>query len=132
MPGDIVLLEAGAEFVGNFVLPVKTGERADRRAVARAASAAGGRPAHSRRRTRRCSRACAPPTRTRRSNRRRRPHWQLRYLEFAANQDGYGDIIQIGDGSSAQNTLARVPHDFVLSHLYVHGDALWGRSAASR
>ncbi len=38
-------------------------------------------------------------------------HWQLRYLEFAANQDGYGDIIQIGDGSSAQNTLSRVPHD---------------------
>ena len=26
-PGDILLLQTGAEFVGNFVLPVKTGDR---------------------------------------------------------------------------------------------------------
>ena len=30
------------------------------------------------------------------------------------NQDGLGDIIQLGDGSSAQNTLAQVPHHIVL------------------
>ena len=26
VPGDVLLLEAGAEFVGNFVLPVKSGD----------------------------------------------------------------------------------------------------------
>lgn len=29
-PGDTILLEAGAEFVGNFVLPVKSGTRRQR------------------------------------------------------------------------------------------------------
>ena len=44
-----------------------------------------------------------------------------------ANQGGYGDILQIGDGSSAQNSLAKVPHHIVLNHLYVHGDRLLGQ-----
>ena len=35
--------------------------------------------------------------------------------------------MQIGDGSSAQNSLDKVPHDFVLSHLYIHGDPMWGQ-----
>jgi hypothetical protein len=35
----------------------------------------------------------------------------LRYLEFRANQNGIGDILQLGDGSSAQTSLAMVPHD---------------------
>src|SRR5262245_57881757 len=26
VPGDVLLLEAGAEFVGNFVLPIKSGD----------------------------------------------------------------------------------------------------------
>jgi hypothetical protein len=54
-------------------------------------------------------------------------HWQLEYLEFAGNQNGYGDLIQIGDGSSAQNTIEKAPYDFVLSHLYIHGDPLLGQ-----
>ena len=54
-------------------------------------------------------------------------HWHLRYLEFAANLDGFGDIIQIGDGSGSQNTVSRVPHDLFLSHLYVHGDRVVGQ-----
>ena len=54
-------------------------------------------------------------------------HWQLRYLEFPATQGGYGDILQLGDGSSQQNTLQSVPHHLVLSHLYVHGDPLLGQ-----
>jgi PKD repeat protein len=54
-------------------------------------------------------------------------HWIVRYLEFAGNQNGYGDILQIGDGSSAQNSLAMVPHHITLQHLFVHGDALLGQ-----
>src|SRR4029453_10049104 len=54
-------------------------------------------------------------------------HWALRYLEFRANQNGVGDLIQIGDGSTAQNSLAMVPHHIVLNHVYVHGDRYVGQ-----
>ena len=40
---------------------------------------------------------------------------------------GSGDLIQIGDGSSAQNSLALVPHHIVLNHVYVHGDRYVGQ-----
>ncbi len=77
---------------------------------------------------RRCSRACALPTRRRRFERRPAPiTGSCSISSSRANQNGYGDLIQIGDGSSAQNTIDKVPHDFVLSHLYVHGDPLVGQ-----
>jgi hypothetical protein len=126
-PGDIVLLEAGAEFVGNFVLPVKTG---DAPIVVRSAfndglPAAGQRiqPGHAPMLARIRSPNTAAALRTAAAAH----HWHLLYLEFAANKDGFGDIIQLGDGGSAQNTLAKVPHDLYMSHLYVHGDALQGQ-----
>jgi hypothetical protein len=127
VPGDVLLLDAGAEFVGNFVLPVKSGAApiVIRSAYHSALPLAG----------RRVSPADAPLLARLRSpntvaalrTAAGAHHWQIRYLEFAANQTGYNDIIQIGDGSSSQNTLARVPHDIVLSHLYVHGDPLLGQ-----
>src|SRR5262249_10888581 len=49
-------------------------------------------------------------------------HYRLQFLEFGPNAGGFGDIIELGDGSSVQNTLASVPHDFVLDRVYVHGD----------
>ena len=125
--GDVILLEAGAEFVGNFTLPVKSG---DRPIVVRTAPTAGmpveGQritPAHAPMLARLRSPNAVAALKTAPGAH----HWELRYLEFGANQNGYGDILQIGDGSAAQNTLARVPHDLVLSHLYVHGDRLFGQ-----
>jgi hypothetical protein len=127
VPGDVLLLEAGAEFVGNFVLPVKSG---DGPIVVRSAfhdllPMPGQRiqPAHAPLLARLRSPNTGPAVRTAAGAH----HWQLRYLELAGNQDGYGDLMQIGDGSAAQNTNAAVPHDFVLSHLYVHGDPLRGQ-----
>ena len=54
-------------------------------------------------------------------------HWRIAYLEFGASYQGNGEIVQIGDGSSAQNSLDKVPHDIALSHLYIHGDPVWGQ-----
>ena len=127
-PGDTILLEEGAEFVGSFVLPAKVGNQWI------------------------TLRSAAPDTVLPRTGTRIRPsqapllarlrspnadaalrtapgahHWRIAYLEFRANFQGNGDIVQIGDGSSAQNSLDRVPHDIVLSHLYVHGDPAWGQ-----
>jgi len=125
--GDVILLEAGAEFLGNFVLPVKSG---DLPIVVRSAPSSllppDGRrirPSHvpllARIRSPNASAALrtAPATR----------NWELRYLEFGANQNGYGDILQIGDGSSAQTSLDQVPHHITLAHLYIHGDVLVGQ-----
>ena len=125
--GDVLLLEAGAEFVGNFVLPVKSGTDpiVVRSALHDQLPVTGQRikPEHAALLARLRSPNASPALRTAAGAH----HWQLQYLEFAANQGGYGDLIQLGDGSSAQNTLDKVPHDFVLNHLYIHGDPLLGQ-----
>ena len=54
-------------------------------------------------------------------------HWTIAFLEFPATKDGYGDIVQLGDGSKAQSELAQVPYELVLDHLYIHGDPLYGQ-----
>ena len=127
-PGDTVMLEANAEFVGNFVLPVKSG---DAWITIRTSSPDSGlppagyriKPANAALLARLRSPNSEPALRTAPGAH----HWALRYLEFRANQGGTGDLIQIGDGSSAQNSLAMVPHHIVLNHLYVHGDRYVGQ-----
>ena len=47
--------------------------------------------------------------------------------DLGGNDGGYGDLLQIGDGSAGQNTLAEVPRGLTLEHLYVHGDPLVGQ-----
>lgn len=125
--GDVLMLEAGAEFVGNFVLPVKSGTDpiVVRSSIHDGLPVLGHRiqPQHASLLARLRSPNTSPALRTAAGAH----HWQLQYLEFGANRDGYGDIIQIGDGSSTQNTIEKVPHGFVLSHLYVHGDPLVGQ-----
>jgi hypothetical protein len=53
-------------------------------------------------------------------------HWRLQFLEFV---DTYPDanIIELGDGSAAQNSLASVPHDLVIDRCYIHGSATAGQ-----
>jgi PKD repeat protein len=127
-PGDTILLAESEEFVGNFVLPVKSGSRwiTVRSAVPDSYLPADGWRIHP------SDAAHLPRLRSPNSGAALRTapgahHWDLRYLEFRATFEGFGDLIQIGDGSSAQNSLDMVPHDIVLSHLYVHGDPLYGQ-----
>jgi hypothetical protein len=126
-PGDAVTLEPGAEFVGNFVLPAKVGDVPIvlRTAASDQLPGPGHRiePGHAPLLARLRSANTMAALRTAAGAH----HWELRYLEFGPTQGGYNDIIQLGDGSSRQNTLAAVPHHLVLSHLYVHGDPLLGQ-----
>jgi hypothetical protein len=128
-PGDTILLEEGAEFVGTFVLPLKTGDQwiTLRTAAPDTVLPATGsriRPSHAPLLARlRSPTAVDVALRTAAGAH----HWRIAYLEFGPSYEGNGDIVQIGDGSSAQNSLALVPHDFVLSHLYIHGDPLFGQ-----
>ena len=127
-PGDTIVLEPNAEFVGNFVLPNKGGEATItlRTATPDSELPAEGvriRPEDAPLLARLRSPNTLPALRTAPGAH----HWAIRYIDFPATKSGMGDIIRIGDGSSAQNTLAAVPHHIVLSHLYVHGDPLVGQ-----
>ena len=127
-PGDTILLQEGAEFVGNFVLPVKSGVgwitlRSSAPDNVLPAAGVRIRPADAPRLARLRSPNSLPALKTAAGTH----HWILRYLEFAANQNGVGDILQIGDGSSAQNSLQMVPHHITLQHVFVHGDPALGQ-----
>ena len=127
-PGDTVLLAENAEFVGNFVLPVKAGDQwitVRTSAPDSVLPEAGVRvqPAHAALLARLRSPNASPALQTAPGAH----HWDLRYLEFPGNAGGLNDIVQIGDGSTAQNSLALVPHHIVLDHVYVHGSTLIGQ-----
>src|SRR3954470_7771425 len=127
-PGDELRLAPEATFTGNFVLPVTTGDgvitvRTDlpdealpgaRQRITPATAA-------------RFARIASPNNGAALRTAAGAHHWRLAYLEFPNNRDGFGDIIQLGDGSAAQNTLATVPYELVLDHLYIHGHPLQGQ-----
>lgn len=126
-PGDEIRLEAGATFTGNFVLPAKSGDRpitleSDVRG-AQSAPRQRITPAAAEPFAKLQSPSSEPALRTAPGSH----HWRLIELEFRANRGGYGDIIELGDGSTAQSSLDRVPHDLVLDRLYVHGDPAAGQ-----
>ena len=125
-PGDTILLEAGAAFVGNFTLPQKgdaafitvrtdgadavpDGTRMTPGAAARLAKlrSPNGAPALQ----------TAPGTH----------HWRLELLEIQGSVAAGRDLITLGDGSAAQATLSAVPHDLVIDRCYIHGDANQGQ-----
>lgn len=123
-PGAIIQLERGATFVGNFVLPSAMGGD-NREITLRTAGDDGLPPAGTR----------IGPDASPRLAKLRSPNaspalatapgargWRIELLEFLANANGAGDIIALGDGSTAQRTLAQVPSNFALDRLYIHGD----------
>ena len=121
-PGDTIVLEAGATFTGNFVLPSKPGSDwiTIRTADNIGLPGDGERvtPAHdpllARIRSGNGSAAIATAAGAH--------HWRLMLLEVLANVNGAGDIIMLGDGTRAQSTPAQIPHDLAIDRLYLHGD----------
>src|SRR5262249_33843492 len=49
-------------------------------------------------------------------------HWKLQFLELI-DTFPYGDILCLGDGSSAQSSLSTVAHDLIVDRVYIHGVA---------
>jgi PKD repeat protein len=128
-PGDTILLAQGAEFVGNFVLPAKTG---DGWITLRSSTPDAVLPLPGVRilpeYATLFARLRSPTLDT--AALRTAPgahHWEIKFLEFAGNPMGAGDLIQLGDGSVAQDSLDKVPHHLVLRHVYVHGDPKVGQ-----
>ena len=127
-PGDTLLLAPGATYLGNFVLPVKAGDRyitirtgGEDRALPGIGQRVLG--AHAIRLAKLKSPNREPALRTAPSAH----HWRLELLEFLPTEGGAGDIIALGDGGSAQRERSQVPHDLTIDRCYIHGDAVVGQ-----
>ena len=128
-PGDVITLAPGATYAGNFVLPNK-GAVSDYITIRSAAPDASLPPAGVR--ITPADAAQLPKIRSANSASALRTaaaanHWKLQFLEFQANQGGYGDIIALGAGDSTQTELAQVPYALVLDRVYIHGDPVLGQ-----
>jgi hypothetical protein len=126
-PGDVILLEPGAIYIGNFTLPATSGARyiTIRSAADPSRFPARGRvrPEHAAWMPTLRSPNTAPALATMPGAQR----WRLQWLAFAANAGGFGDIITLGDGSSGQRDLQSIPRDLLLDGLIIRGDAVRGQ-----
>lgn len=127
-PGDELRLAAGATFSGNFVLPVKPGSstitiRTDLPDASLPAPNQRVTPATAAPFAKIVSPNSAAALRTAPGAH----HWRVMFIEFPSTKEGYGDIIQLGDGSNAQSDLSQVPYEIVFDRVYVHGHPLYGQ-----
>jgi hypothetical protein len=132
-PGDTILLQAGATFVGNFVLPAKASSGAAVVTIRSSAAdsklpGAGVRmtPAYAPQLAKLRSPNGLPALSTAPGAN----HYRLQFLEFLANAKGAGSIVALGDATAAQHTLDEVPYELTLDRVYIHGDALNGQQRA--
>jgi hypothetical protein len=128
-PGDVIMLQPGATYVGNFVLRNK-GPLTDYITIRSAAPdfelpGPGIRmtPAYA---------ALLPKIRSSNNAATLRTatgahHWKLMFLEFQANYRGFGEIISLGAGDSTQTDASQSPYALVVDRVYVHGDPLFGQ-----
>jgi len=126
--GDEIRLAAGATFTGNFVLPAFEGTTpvTIRTDIADAAL-----PASNERVTPAIAAGFAKIVSPNNSAAIRTApgahDWTLLFVEVPNTRGGYGDIIQLGDGTSAQSRLSEVPRDLVVDRVYIHGDPMLGQ-----
>src|SRR5262249_35185603 len=124
-PGDTIALTPGAVYAGPFTLTVKNGDTpiTIRTAGDAGLPGEGGRisPAHAPALAVIRQATSEPAIRTSHGAH----HWRLVLLEIQGN--GIFDIVTLGDGSSAQQTVAQIAHDLVVDRVYIHGDAARGQ-----
>jgi hypothetical protein len=129
-PGDVLMLEAGATFIGNFVLPAKGGTRPitirsstdDRRLPGPIERIS---PDHAPLLAKLTSGNSGPALRTAPGA----SHWRILAVEFVGS-GAAGDIIALGDGSTAQRDPAEIPTDFLLDRVLIRGHPAKGQKRA--
>ncbi len=125
--GDVINLTPGATYRGNFVLPARSGGGVvtirTRPGEELPRSGQRVRPQDSPKLAKLQSVNAGPALRTAPGAR----GWRIELLEFGPNSGGAGDIIALGDGSTAQSSLAQVPHELAIDRCYIHGDPVVGQ-----
>ena len=127
-PGDVIFLEAGATFRGNYVLNVKngTGYITVRSSAPDAQLPPAGTritPAYAPVLPKLESPNNLPSLRTAAGAH----HWRLLFLEFGPNRLGYGEIILLGEGWIEQSLPSQVPYEIEIDRVYIHGHPLYGQ-----
>jgi hypothetical protein len=122
-PGQVVEVQAGATFDGNFILPVKTGTGS---ITVRTSTPDAQLPANTR--VGLTQESLLPTLRSVNNMPALRTaagarNWRLIGLRFIA--PGSGDVISLGDG--AQRDRALVPSDITLDRVIIRGDATTGQ-----
>jgi len=129
LPGDVILLAAGATFNGPFVLPAKGGTA---EIIVRTSAADGNLPAPGVRispgfapllpKIRSTTAGPAMRTATGAS------YWRLQFLEFLpSSATSSASLVEFGATGSSQSTLASVPHHLTIDRCYLHGDPGYGQ-----
>jgi carbohydrate binding protein with CBM6 domain len=141
-PGDTILLRAGETFIGNFVLPAKSGSNTSPILIRSDAPdsdlpAAGIRlvpPGYSganvvlNRLARLKGRGGAYRTTPVLKAAASAHNYRLQFLDIdGVAQEGWGTLVEWGNNSDAQTTLDVVPYGIVLDRVYVHGHATKGQ-----
>ncbi len=132
-PGDVLFLEPGATYVGNFTLPelpeqpsgippqyitIRSGADNSRFPTADRVT-----PEHAQW----MPTIRSPNGSSALATKPGAHHWRLQWLAFEANSGGAGNIISLGDGSETQRDRANVPHHLELDGLIIRGDPSQGQ-----
>src|SRR5438105_7304395 len=123
-PGDVLLLEAGAEFPGSFTLPAKDGSgwitiRSSAPDDSLPPEGTRLTPAFSRFLPRLVTTSGDPAVRTADGAH----HYRLMGLEITAGADVSTNnaLVELGGNSRRQRSRAQVPHHLIIDRAYVHG-----------
>ncbi|MGH9799531.1 MAG: right-handed parallel beta-helix repeat-containing protein, partial [Blastocatellia bacterium] len=126
LPGDIINLQAGATFTGNFTLPNKTGSGW---IVIRSSTPDSSLPPQGTRIAPQNAgllpKILTPDTAAAIMTAAGAHNYRLLGLEIGIQAGvalNYG-IVRLGDGSSAQNSLSQVPQDIIIDRCYIHGNS---------
>ena len=119
-PGDIVTLEAGATFTGNFTLPAKTGTtyitvRSSAPDTSFPAATARITPGYTAVLPKIVGAGTGPALKTA----AKANYWRLQFVELVSNATGAGDIVQLG--RSSETVAANQAHHLILDRVFVHG-----------
>ena len=120
-PGDTIEVEAGAVFKGTITLPAKTGDAVVTIQSSRVSELPAGRvnPSHAPLMPKIVAVSTQPAIKTA----PKAHHYRLVGIEVSPADETTpaADLIKLGDGTDAQNSLDLVPTDLALDRCYIHG-----------
>ena len=131
-PGDTIVLQAGAVFTGNYVLPAKGGTAY---ITIRSSTADASLPGAGTRITPAYAGALAKVRSTQNGAAFKTSgaasYWRLLFLEILPSiSTSSANLVELGDTGAAQNTLAEVPDHLVIDRCYIHGVSAYAQRRA--